>query len=165
MSIDERSIIDIDDLKLDKEVLRQPRDMRKAGRLLAKARLAHAEAEAQLDLVAADLSHKIRVDPESFGLEGTPSIPVVKDAVTRHKKYRTAQEAVRQAKYNLDNIDAFVKAMHHRKTMLELRVQLLGLEYYAEPSDKKMGDAGKQITRRSVRKTLKRSYDRDDDDD
>jgi len=162
--MDERSIIDIDDLQLDKEVLRQGRDMRKAGRLLSKARFAHAEAEAHVDLVFADLSHKMRSDPESFDLKDNPPVQMVKDAVTRHKKYQRALRELRERKKELDDIDAFVKGMQHRKTMLELRVQLLGLEYYAEPSDKKMGAAGKELTRRSVRKPLRRR-DRDDDDD
>jgi hypothetical protein len=155
---EDSSIIDIDDLQLDKEVLRQPKEMLRAGKKLAKARLRYNEAKATVDVVAASLSHRIRSDPESFGLEKLTE-PTIEAAVIKHKKHQEAMEEMNQAKYKLDMIEAMVTALHHRKTALELRVQLLGLEYYSEPSERKMGKSGEELRKRSVRKSMTKDRD------
>jgi len=154
------SVIDIDDSQLDVEWLKQPKKMLLAGRKLADARLKFNEAKAMLDLVEANLNLKCRQKPENFGLEKATD-KAVEFAVVTHEDYQKAVRRMNKRKHEMDYVEALVTALHHRKGALEGRVQLLGMEFYAEPRESKHSRRASE----KIAKNSRRGINLDDEDD
>jgi hypothetical protein len=126
------NVIDIDQTQLDVEWIRQPKMMRRAGKKLAKARLAYNESKADVDLVEADMTLKIKQSPEDYGLE-KPTEKAVDAAVITSKQYQRAVRLMNKKKYEVDVLESYCTALDHRKRALEGCVQLLGMDLRAEP--------------------------------
>ncbi len=129
---DDYDPVDVDVNHLDREWQAQPRLMRQASVKATKARKAHSEAKAKLDVVTSELGLAIRRTPERFGFSKAPSNDVVDACVIVQPEYQRAQSALIQAKYELDLLEDEVTALSHKKAALENSVILFCRDYGSE---------------------------------
>ena len=99
---------------------------------LADSRKAYAEVKAELDLVEADIDMDIREDPAKYGIAKVTEA-LISNTIKRQKDYRDKQKALIQAKHTMDELDAAVRALEHKKAAIEGLVTLRMAEYYSEP--------------------------------
>ncbi len=142
-NIDE-SIIDIDLYQLHKEWLEQASKVLHYGSKLADAKFEHAELKAELEICQADAANSIRSNPEKYGLEKT-TIDTVRDKVTVDVKVIDTQVRMNQAKHTIDQLEAVVNALEHRKKALENLVVLEGREYFAAPREPKEAEVREKM--------------------
>lgn len=134
----QRSIVEIDELHLDRECVRLPTDYLKAANASADAKRDLAEFENALEVVESELSKEIRTDPQSFGLDKLTEA-AIKALLPTMKGYRLALKDVQGARYKADLAQALVWAMEHKKRALTLLVELHGMGYFAQPKVSKEG--------------------------
>ena len=167
MENDEPEFFDLDKHKLDVELERQPRLYYEHAAKLADARRDYEQAEAEKDLVEAEVDRAIRSDPAEFGFDGNskPTETAIKNAVATSKRVKATIHAAIQAKHAVDILQAGVTALDHRKRALEKLVDLRLAEYFADPILPK-GEREKieNSTKRAAR-TAGQKRQRGDDDD
>lgn len=156
--------IQIDPEALDREWHAQARLAWEYGRREASARDAHAKAEANLDLVRAEVYLEVKMCPSDHGFpEGKqPTVEDVKAAVTVSKRFRAAQEIALDRKKELDEYAVAVRALEHKKRALEKLVDLEQMHYHSEPRAAEgsgrdgVRDAARQRAKAETRKPVKR---------
>jgi hypothetical protein len=156
MPEEKESFIDIDNLALDKEWMEQAGIYLRWARKLAKAKLTHAEAKAQLEVDEALLSKVIRDKPENFGIQKVTE-PVIESTIKLQQSYQKSLRNLNEAKYSVDKIQAVVDALEHRKKALENAVTLHIQGYTAEPRtrNKEINDKYNEMARDSVMRQTK----------
>jgi hypothetical protein len=129
------SFIEINQSALDTEWLRQPRLVNKFGRRLAEAKKDYAEAKAHLELKEADLSVAIRKAPEKYFGVNMKKVTegIIAATIISSKQYQEALQAVIEAKYKVDQLEAVTNALEHRKYSLQDLVKLELADYYSAP--------------------------------
>ena len=136
MSTRDTSLVEIDKDRLDTEWAGQAGLFYDHAMQLAEAKLNQASAKTNVDLVEADLSLKIRSNPDQYGL-GKVTEAAIKDTVTTHPAYAKAVAEGYEARYETDVLQAAVDALEHRKRALESLVQLHGMSYFSQPKERK----------------------------
>lgn len=125
-------IFEIDLERLDQEWVSQPKLYHKYALKSADADDKVTRAKANLDLVEAEVALLIRSKPEKFGLKkGTDK--EVNAAITVHKLYREAQDALHESMHTADIFRAKLRSLEHRKRALEKAVDLRLANYFSEP--------------------------------
>lgn len=152
----------IDPNNLAEECAAQPGMTRAAGVREADARHARDQAKSRLDVVEAEIAHEVRKDPEKFGIEGSPTIPEVKSAVVRDRRYQTAVAELNGAERELQLAGADVRAHTDRRKMIERLVELLQLDYFSEREPRVSDPAVRDAATRTRRKAVRVGMDRDD---
>lgn len=129
-----RSVL-VDQHRLDEEWLAQPRIMRQASRRLADLKRDVAYAKANISVVEADVSLRVRQYPERYGLsaEKRPSEDTVKATVSLDSGVRKAHKEHADATHLYDLAKADVDAIVHRKAALEDLVVLWCRDYFSDP--------------------------------
>lgn len=164
------SILSIDPDRLDEEWINQPEIFFEYAQKKAGASRRVDEAKAELEVVEAELAKAIRNRPERFGLskitdKGLESVILMQD------DYITARQELTDAKYELDLLDAMVKALHQRKSALENLVDLHGQSYFASPRESENSRGyGEEARRKETRRgqaidRRKRKKDEDEEDE
>lgn len=125
-------VFELDKHHLDDEWENQPKLYYEAAMKLVDARALFEKAKAARDLIEAELDHSIRVSPEEFSLEKLTESVVAK-TILRQISYHDANNEVLAAKKRMEELNAFVDALEHRKKALESLVYLHGQAYFAEP--------------------------------
>lgn len=143
------SLVEIDEYHLDKEIYDQPKLMRRYSFKVADLKLLVAERKAAVDLVKAEIQLAVRLDPEAFGLKKVTDSSVEAVILTRDE-YKVALKKYNRAKHKLDQYQAIVTALEHRKSSLESAVKLHGQGYFAEPRVPKDSEV-EEATKRRVR--------------
>lgn len=126
------SVVEIDEGLLDKEWLKQPKLFMRYAIQLAEVKLEFAEAKANLELVQAELEHRIREDPETYGIKKVTE-GSIHSALVMQKRYKQAVSEMNLAKHRVDLTQAVVDALDHRKRALENLVTLHGQNYFSTP--------------------------------
>lgn len=128
----EDSFIEIDKNNLDEEWLRQPKLYHSYALRLADAKDTLTRTKAELELVTAEVSMRVRLHPDDFSL---PKITdsSVESAVLKTAEYKKALLQFHKAKHEVDVLEAAVSALEHKKRALENLVILEGRDYWAEP--------------------------------
>lgn len=144
-----KSVVAIDESRLDQEWLEQPELITKYGDLESQARYDHSYAKAQFELVQADLMIRVRSNPSKFNLPNSPPMALVEAAVTRHPKYQDAQIEMLRLKKVLDECSVLMSALEHRKKALENLVDLHKTGFYSEPFTKDSEDRERLSAKRS----------------
>lgn len=131
--LDYEKDVSIDDSALDVEWLAQSSLTFKYCKIEADARRNLDDAKAKLDIIKAELDQDIRANPDAFGL---PKITegAIGNAISASKKCKDAEEAVRDASYELNMAQAAVRSIYAKKDALENLVRLHGQQYFAGPS-------------------------------
>lgn len=124
--------VNIDPDSLDTEWLDQPRLMLKYTRIEAEAKKDLGDAKARLDIIQADLDKAIRSNPDDFDLPKVTET-AISNAIQSTKKYKEAQEEIREAEYHLNMAIGAVRSMYVKKEALENLVRLYGQQYFAGP--------------------------------
>jgi hypothetical protein len=151
-SSDDVSFVQIDLSRLDKEWVDQPEHYFLAARDLASAKEVMAEAKANVDLVKAELGLAVRASPGDFDLEKATE-GSVNDAITVHPRYKKAVARYIRAKKEVDDVEAAVTALEHKKKALESLVYLQGQNYFAEPRARgEDGERMREVEKTAVRK-------------
>lgn len=140
--------IDVD--ALDVEFAMQPAKYMKWAEKLANARKCLDDVKQNLDVVRAELAHDIRTRSDKYDIDKI-TVDAVKDAIARAtvetsqvaKEYVEELEDLTEAQYDVEILQAAVRAMDHRKTALENLVRLHGAQYFAGPSTPR--DLGKEM--------------------
>jgi|GEM_PF-2091359 len=150
---DEFKILDIDPNLLDKEWINQPRFFMRYALQAADARRRYEEAKANLKIVAAEQDQQVRM--RAAANEEKTTEASISAQVIRNSKYWEAEQAVFDAKYHMDVMDAAVEALRHRKDALENLVRLRLSEYYSEP--RATSDNRGMIDDMRMRRTVKKN--------
>ena len=130
--MNDHDFYEIDANRLDAEWVSQAKRYHHYAEKLAECRRAWEQAKAERDIVAAEKDKEIRSHPGRFGLEKVTE-PVVEKTILLSKGYQAANQAVIEAKYALDIVQAAVDTLDHKKKALENLVSLRLSDYYAEP--------------------------------
>jgi len=125
--------IKINESALDVEWLEHPLRIFNYTRNATQKRLALDKAKEGLDLVHAELDKEIRTTPETFEITKITE-SVVENTILLQLRYRTAAEALTQAKYEYDVAMNAVKAMDVRSDALANLVKLYAGSYFAGPT-------------------------------
>jgi hypothetical protein len=123
----------IDLQRLDLELAEQSRLCLRAGEAEAQARRDYNNAEKAKKLLRAELRLKVRKRPEKYGWDKKPTKDEVDDLVEVQAPYQAAEQDVIDRKYDLDIMSTAVRAVEHRKKLLENEVQLVVRDYHSEP--------------------------------
>jgi len=125
--------LEIDPLRLDDELIGQPKQRQQFGELLADAQLELDTAKSSLAVVQAETDREIREDPEAFGLakvtEGS-----VSTAITVHPAVKIAVKKLNEARHKVNVLQAAVDGLEHRRAALKGMVELFGQQYFAGPT-------------------------------
>jgi cellobiose-specific phosphotransferase system component IIB len=113
--------LDIDPLRLDDELIGQPRQRGQFGELHADAQKDLDDAKANLSVAEAEADRDIRENPGDYGI------------VTLHPAVKVALKKVNEAKYKLNVLQAAIDGLEHRKRALSDLVTLHGQDYFAVP--------------------------------
>lgn len=149
------NLMEIDEFNLDRELDKQPRRYMRYAIKLADARLAHAEAKAELDLTEAEMARKIRANPKKFGLDKITD-KSLEHTIELQPEYQAAQSAMLKAKHTMDIFDAIREALEHKKYALQGRVTLHVNNYHAKVKmPKGVPAAVNEIRKKSARKPLR----------
>ena len=122
----------IDESQIDMECLDQAKLMLKVTRLEAELDKAEDNAKEAKELAFAELDKEIRSDPEKFGVEKVTEASV-KSAILSCQKYKDANQAYINAKFEAKCANGAVRACDQRKSMLETLAKLHGQSYFAGP--------------------------------
>lgn len=153
--------IGIDPDALDVEWLNQPSLFLKYSEACAEARKKLDQAKERLDVVKADLDHRVREDPSVFGVQKVTEA-AVSSAVTVHREYRESYKKYIDAKYEFDILSRAVQAFEQRKSALENLVRLHGQGYFAGPKEpRELGmewkkKASTKVSNEKVRRGIRR---------
>jgi len=148
----DKDIFLINQERLDKEWLDQPKLFGKYAEKLADARYEVAIAEAKFNVVRAETDMAIRENPGKFGIEKVTESGIAAASLLT-KEVRRAQQTVLNKKHLVDLLQAAVNALDHRKRALENLVKLFGMDYFSKPmtddaaASSKMTDSSTKHTR------------------
>ncbi len=117
--------------QLHKECALQPRLYHKYSDLLVTARAVYEQAKSEKEFVAAELELAIRKDPQKFGLEKVTEKSVDKRVIIS-KRYQKANSVVLKARKEVNELEAIVTTIDHRKYALQDIVRLKLADYYAD---------------------------------
>ncbi len=131
----ELDFLTIDPHELPEQWQQQPRLFYHWSKKVADARQALDEADAELDVVDAELSLNIRDEPEKYGLEKITEASV-SSTILLQPKHKKALKAKIEARHTLDTYQAAVSALDHKKKGLEKHVDLLIAGLYSLPKQK-----------------------------
>jgi hypothetical protein len=148
---DKDSYVEIDLHRLDWEAQRQSRLVKNEGERLSELRFNLAEKKAFLDLQKATLELAIRGKPEAYMLDKVTEATIAATIVVQ-PEYKTALKKYNVAKYKVDDQEALVNALEHKKRMIEKEVDLFLAGYFGEP---KLRGAGREMVDESGRQARK----------
>lgn len=151
------AIVQINEFALDKECLNLAADYLYFATRSADLKRDVQELESAKEVAEAELSKKIRDEPNVYGLEKVTEAGISAVVLTR-KEYKEAQKKVFEARHQLDVCQAAVSAMEHKKRALTLLVELHGAGWHASVKVSKEGrEAVDEQTKRNVRSRHQRT--------
>jgi len=145
------SVVQIDELNLDKECISLPTNILKYANRLADAKRDVDEAKNSLEVVKADLAKEIRDTPGKFGLEKVTE-GSIKEIILTNPRCQKAAQALRDAEHHADLAGAVLSALNIKKSALSNLVELHGMGYFSNPKISERGrEAVDDIRKRKVR--------------
>ena len=148
----------IDPYALDEEWLRQPSLYMKYSLLVADAEKKRGLAKERLDVTKAELERAIRKDPDKYiPTEIKLTEAVITSTIVLQPAYREDNSKLTEANYELDILQAAVRAFDHRKSALENEVRLWVGNYFSGPKEPRDIPGGKRIVDLARGKVAERS--------
>lgn len=133
-SEDLAALLDIDQLRLDRECVKQPGLYFTYANKLADAKLVLEECDSNISATRVTLAKKIRANPTNYGLDKITEA-ALHEVISGRDIIKQLEEERRKARHRVDVLGAFVTALEHRKRSLTLLVDLHGQKYFANPAD------------------------------
>lgn len=155
--------LEIDELRLDKELKIQAKMVRHWSEVVAERQAQYDSSKAALEITDAEISQSVRKNPESFGIEKVNN-DAVKEAVLTHPDHKIAQKKVIKARYELDVAKAAVSGLQDKKRALSLLTELFIRDYYSEHSLEPKTDTEKEYQKDRVRNSARRRQREQEDD-
>lgn len=149
MKTDYDGMLQIDHNALDVECLEQPGSFMRISQAAAQSNAELDRAKESLDVMKAEISKKIRLNPEKYGIEKLTEAQV-ECAVISEPSYRDAQQKLIDLREQANILGGAVRAFDQRKKMLELLVSLYGQQYFAGP--KMPRDLNLEVAKDSLRR-------------
>jgi len=139
----------IDPQNLAEEWLGQPGLYMRYAEALADAQKMRDKAKERLDVAKADLDGKIRRTPEAFGLSKITET-IVSSTISLlldegYEEYNGLPSKLLESNYEVNLLQAAVKAFDHRKKALENLVMLYVAKWFAGPKEPQYLEPGKRI--------------------
>lgn len=128
----EFSIFDLDKHRLDEEWVNQPKLFFEYAHKLADARADLEQHKAMRDVVYANLDRDIRASPDKYDIAKITET-VITSTIKLQTDYMEADRDYRAANHRVDIVEAYVKALDHRKKALENLVSLEARNYFSSP--------------------------------
>ena len=125
------SILQINDLELDRECVHLPSQYGRAAFNSAETGRDIDELKAELDVVEAEKAVSIRKDPERFGLEKLTE-GVIKELIIMDPKVIKLQKQIRELDHKLAMEKALLAALDVKKHSLKNLVELHIAGYHSE---------------------------------
>lgn len=125
----------------------QPDLAARAGELAAELRASAKRAKVHLEELRASTSQRVRSDPSSFGLDKATEAAIA-TAVTCDTAVGAAHQELISAELSSDRGAALNVAFQHRKSMIQVEVQLFLANYFGEITERDMGEAEDSVTKR-----------------
>lgn len=151
-----KSILDVDMYSLDKEWAEQANNYHIYAKKVSEARFEYSKKKAMLDLVKAELSLDIRSNPDKYKLPKTTE-DTVNAAITVHDKTKVAQQELFDSKKELDDLEAILSALDHKKYALQDMVQLFLSDYFSTPRSKDSVEANEKMKQEKMKERIKKS--------
>lgn len=150
----DKSFVEIDQDRLDKEWLQQPKLYLEYAEKLAEANDALSKRKSALEVVEAELSLDIRLNPFKYKFTKVkPNNDEVEATLKLQEPYKLALEKYNRAQYRVDILKAAVTALDHKKRALENLVVLHGQSYFASPRAK--GEAAREFSEEAGKKSAR----------
>ena len=152
----------IDPHALDEEWLRHPGFYMKYAEELANAQKARDKAKERLDVIRAEIDTDIRTNPDKYSIAKITEA-VVTNTILLQDDYQQMIEDLSDKNYEVNILQAAVRAFDHRKKALENLVQLHIASYFAGPKEprnlppgKRMADRAQEKASQKQRETINR---------
>lgn len=161
---DTENIVAIDEDELGRECVKLPTATLRASHRAADMKRDVVELKAELDVIEADISKRVRAAPGKYGVDEKVTEKAVAAVIALQKEYQDKQREIRAAQYEQDLAQALVNALEHKKRSLTLLVELHGMGYFAAP---KITERGKEAVDDLKRKQgfSRKREDREDRDE
>lgn len=154
MKLPDEDSLSIHKDRLDDDAEHQPKLMFRWGTELAAARRASKEAKARLKVVVAEVDRSVRASPGRYGLDKITEAAVT-NIVVLSREHAVATQALIEAEYQEDMVDAYVKALNDRKGEIEVMSRLHGQMYWSKP-DQTPKDQERVMREASARTKVKK---------
>ena len=125
--------VSIDESALDVEWLRQPTLVRLYNQEVAERKRQLARLSEELGVLKAELTRKININPEKYGL-AKATVDTVNSTIVIQEEYQDLRNQIIESEYELEMAIGGSRAMDHKKTALENLVKLFGQNYFAGPA-------------------------------
>lgn len=142
MKAKKKSFLSIDLDNIEEDWLAQPKLLREHAKALALSKKELEYAKVELEVYEAEMSKKIRNDPESYGIKTKTEKAIDAVITTRKKRIRLSHHII-ECKYRMDMHQSAVNALDSKKKALENLVDLIGLEWIAQP---RVRGRGKEVS-------------------
>lgn len=151
--------LDIDENNLLDEWKGQAAMMLNYSIQLADAMQTEDEARAKLTVVAAEIEHDVRTDPETYNITKVTEASVTA-AIPVQPEHKIAVKKLNKARHNVRILRAAVEALSHRKSSLQGMTDVFMRQWHADPKSraqpKELREAAKNRTTKSVRSRRRR---------
>lgn len=137
----------IDPNELDEEVLKQPIFYFQYAEELANAQKARDKAKERLDVTRAEIDTDIRTNSDKYDIAKITEA-VVTNTILLQDDYQQMIEDLSDKNYEVNILQAAVRAFDHRKKALENLVQLHIASYFAGPKEPRNLPPGKRMADR-----------------
>lgn len=133
MDVDVREIsYEVDINNLDKEWIQHPQKVKDSSDQLAECKKELSLMKRRLEVLEAEISLKIRKDPNIFGIEKITE-KVVESLVISDSKVERIKQEIIKLEYHQDIYRGSISALDAKKKALEDLVYLWGSSYYSSP--------------------------------
>ncbi len=150
--------LEIDELNLDREWIRQPGLYYKYASKLADARTVMSNAKSLLEITEAEVATKVRRKPDKYISEDKVTVDAVRTAVTMHSDVRDATHKMIDSEHEVRVLEAMVSALEHKRSALTRLVELKQMDYFSEPSSKSSEHRERlreEVKKEAIRRTRK----------
>lgn len=134
--MEDKNLMYIDETALDAEALEQAELMKRYGDEEAYWENRKNIKQANLDSLEARLDLDIRKNPEKYEITKVVE-KVVSSTILASEEYQEALAEVNEASYEFKCARSNVRAVEHRKSMIQSLVNLHGQQYFAGPFEQK----------------------------
>ena len=160
-------LFEIDKDRLDEEWVAHVNHVENWAVEGAKAKKELAEAKSALEVTKAELYRKVQSNPETYGLDESPTIKSIDAVVSQKLKKHADTKRLAEAEHRVDLVQAYNRTLDHRKSALQDLVRLVLADYFSAPETgggDDMRQAARNMKERRVAKRVKRKKKADDDD-
>jgi hypothetical protein len=121
----------VDQFSLEKECVEQPSLYEEIGEWTFSMRAEAKRSKEHLDFIKADLSLKIRKNPETYGLSGKVTEGSIDAVITTSDEYQSAVTTYIETDKLASEASVLLAAVEQRKSMLRDLVRLFIYSYYS----------------------------------